>query len=115
MSDTAPAAQEAAPGPIDYQPPADSQEALSIDAAMQLWNEPKKPEQEAESAEQPATAEKSEAKAEDANPETDPGETEEPKAAEPEAELSPIEPPRSWTKEAKDAFTKWPREAQEET
>lgn len=29
------------------------------------------------------------------------------------AELPPIEPPRSWTKEEKEAFAKWPREAQE--
>lgn len=36
------------------------------------------------------------------------------KAAEPEETLPPIEPPRSWTKEAKDRWNALPREAQEE-
>jgi hypothetical protein len=40
----------------------------------------------------------------------DPGETRE---AEPVAELPPIEPPRSWTKDEKDRFSSLPRETQE--
>jgi hypothetical protein len=45
----------------------------------------------------------------DAQPQADPVETQE---AEP-AGLPPIEPPRSWTKEEKDEFATYPREAQE--
>ena len=52
MSDTAPVAQEAAPGPIDYQPPALSQEALSLDDAMRIFAElEKKKEEQAEALE----------------------------------------------------------------
>lgn len=111
MTDTpAPAAQEAAPGPIDYQPPAITQEALSIDDAMRMWTEePKKP--EAESAEPEAATAEPESPKESADPETDPGE--QPEAAEPAEELPPIEPPRSWTKEAKDRWDSLPRETQE--
>lgn len=36
-----------------------------------------------------------------------------PTEAQPEAELPPIEPPRSWTKEAKDRFASLPRDTQE--
>jgi len=45
----------------------------------------------------------------DAQPEADPVETQE---ADP-AELPPIEPPRSWTKDEKEEFATYPREAQE--
>ncbi len=38
---------------------------------------------------------------------------EEPEAPEPEETLPPIEPPRSWTKEEKEAFSKLPRDMQE--
>lgn len=110
MSDTAPAAQEAAPGPIDYQPPATSQEALSLDDAVRLWNEPPKEEEQAEAPVK--AAEQQESAQADADPATDPGDKQT-QADEPEAELPPIEPPRSWTKEEKDAFAQWPREAQE--
>jgi len=48
--------------------------------------------------------------ASDAQPEADPVETT--NEAEP-AELPPIEPPRSWTKEDKEEFASYPREAQE--
>jgi hypothetical protein len=116
MSDlnAAPAA-DAAPGPIDYQPPALSQDEISLDDAVRLWNEPPKKKPEAESADEPATAEpESPAQAEDADQETDPGETQT-QADDPAEELPPIEPPRSWTKEEKEAFAKWPREAQEST
>jgi len=47
----------------------------------------------------------------DAGPEEVPGETQE---ADPEETLPPVEPPRSWTKEAKDRWNTIPREAQEE-
>jgi hypothetical protein len=42
-----------------------------------------------------------------------PGEEEKPEAIEPEESLPPVEAPRSWTKEEKEAFKSWPREAQE--
>jgi hypothetical protein len=117
MSDlnAAPAA-DAAPGPIDYQPPALSQDEISLDDAVRLWNEPPKKKTEAESADEPATAEpESPAQAEDADQlDADPGETQT-QADDPAEELPPIEPPRSWTKEEKEAFAKWPREAQEST
>jgi len=47
----------------------------------------------------------------DTGPEEVPGETQE---ADPEETLPPVEPPRSWTKEAKDRWNTIPREAQEE-
>jgi len=110
MSDTGPAV-DAAPAPMDYQPPAISQEALSIDDAMRLWSEPPK-ETQAESAEPPqaATAEPEPAQAETAQAE-EPASSEEPEAT--EAETPPIEPPRSWTKEAKERWSALPRETQE--
>jgi hypothetical protein len=45
-----------------------------------------------------------------ADPQIESGETE--SQAEPEAELPPIEPPRSWTKDEKERFTTLPRETQ---
>lgn len=56
---------------------------------------------QAESGEQPV-----------ADPEADPG-TPPVEATEPAEELPPIEPPRSWTKEEKEEFQSYPREAQE--
>jgi len=68
-------------------------------------------EQSAESAEE-ATAEDELSVEDNAGPEEVPGETQE---ADPDAEkLPPVEPPRSWTKEAKDRWSTIPREAQEE-
>jgi hypothetical protein len=64
----------------------------------------------------PATADADELaeQADDAAPpEEDPSGEEEPEAIEPAEELPPIEPPRSWTKEEKEAFKAWPREAQQ--
>ena len=60
---------------------------------------------------EPAAVEPPQQLADEANaaPETEPGETRE---AEP-AEQPPIEPPRSWTKEEKEEFATYPREAQE--
>ncbi len=57
-----------------------------------------------------AAAEPDPAQAEDSDPETAPAETTE--TVEPEA-TPPIEPPRSWTKEEKEEFATYPREAQE--
>jgi hypothetical protein len=88
--------------------PAEIPAELSIDEAVRFYTQPKKPESTAESAE-PATAETEPAQA-DSDPETDPAElTEE---AEP-AEEPPIEPPRSWTKDEKEEFKSYPRDAQE--
>ena len=102
--------------------PADAPE--SFDTAIQAANyftslkekkaakEPEEPLKDipAESAEKPATAEKESAVA-DADPETAPSEA--PDDAEPEDDLPLIEPPRSWTKEEKEEFKSYPREAQE--
>src|SRR6476661_3360842 len=57
-----------------------------------------------------ATTEQQSAEKADAGPEKVPGETQE---ADP-AEKPPVEPPRSWTKEAKDRWNTIPRDAQEE-
>lgn len=57
-----------------------------------------------------ATADQKSAVKADAGPEKVPGETQE---ADP-AEKPPVEPPRSWTKEAKDRWNTIPRDAQEE-
>ena len=110
MSDTAPVAQEAAPGPIDYQPPALSQEALSLDDAMRIFAEPeKKKEEQAEAPEK--AAEPQESAQADSDPETDPADT--PKVDDPAEELPPIDPPRSWTQAEKERFQSLPRETQE--
>ncbi|MBP1091940.1 hypothetical protein [Bradyrhizobium diazoefficiens] len=70
----------------------------------------------ADSAE-PATADANELaeEADDAAPlEEEPSEEVEPEATDPEEEaLPPIEAPRSWTKDEKELFKTWPREAQE--
>jgi len=64
-------------------------------------------------AETPAAAEESPAREDAAAPQDEaPGETEA-KAAEPEPEVPPIEPPRSWTKEQKERWASLPRETQE--
>jgi hypothetical protein len=110
MSDTAPVAQEAAPGPVDYQPPALSQEALSLDDAMRIFAEPeKKKEEQAEAPTQ--AAEQPESAQADSDPATDPAE--QPQAADQEENLPPIEPPRSWTQAEKERFQSLPRETQE--
>ncbi len=58
-----------------------------------------------------ATADNSTAQADDAAPETGPGET---KEGDQQAEkLAPVDPPRSWTKEDKELFKGLPRETQE--
>lgn len=105
-------AVDAAPAQIiDYQPPADTQEPLSVDQAFELWQKPKDetPPDDAP-AEAPEAPAQPEIPARDADqPEADPGEAT--KSDEPEAPA--IDPPRSWTKEAKERWAALPRETQE--
>ena len=51
--------------------------------------------------------------ADEANADPEKAPSEEPEANEPEENLQPIEPPRSWTKEEKEEFQTYPRAAQE--
>lgn len=69
-----------------------------------------KPAESAE-AETPATAEQESAPEADTSPEAVTSETE---ANDQAAELPPIEPPKSWTKEAKERWNSYTRDAQEE-
>jgi hypothetical protein len=77
---------------------------------MRIFAEPeKKKEEQAEAPEKAAEPQES-AKA-DSDPATDPAE--QTQAAEPEENLPPIEPPRSWTQAEKERFQSLPRETQE--
>jgi hypothetical protein len=99
----------AAPEPLPL--PADAPESFdSPEAAARYMNAlpEKRQKQPAESA-QAATADTELSVEDDAGPETVPGETQE---ADPEDNLPSIEPPRSWTKEEKEAFKSYPRDAQ---
>jgi hypothetical protein len=101
---------DAAPATIDPLPPADTQEPLSLEDAVSRFAK-RRENPTAESAD-PATAAESPPQGDDGDqPQADPAEAQT-QEAEP-AEQPPIEPPRSWTKEEKEAFAKWPREAQE--
>ena len=112
---------EGAAGAAEQQPIAEitveGEGKLSLTEAARALAGARKPkeqqeagEQRAESAAQPAARESAD-EAEAAPPETEVrGETEE--GADP-ANLPPIEPPRSWTKEDKELFTSLPRETQE--
>ncbi len=71
-----------------------------------------KPEAEA-APKEAAPAEESPAQADDGNPPQEAEAPAEPTASEPEDALPPIEPPRSWTKEEKEEFKSYPRQAQE--
>jgi hypothetical protein len=112
----APASNASMPAPAGNEP-ISPREAAS---ALSRWRharskEPEQVSQEpTESAPEAAPVEPAQELADEANaapPATEaPGETQE---AEPTAELSPIEPPRSWTKEEKEEFASYPREAQE--
>ncbi len=105
---------DSAPASVEITPAANMQESMSAESAADYLIALRKPKSEAESAEPPATAEPK--LADEANPEPDENQPigdEAPEEAEP-AELPPIEPPRSWTKEAKDRWDALPREAQEE-
>ena len=99
------------------EPPATSQEALTPRDAGRLLASLRRPRAEApaeQRQEQAAPAQQeSPAQAEDAAPveAQAPGETQ---ATEPEPqEVSPIDPPRSWTKDEKERFATLPRETQE--
>src|SRR6185437_11151006 len=109
-ADAAPAQEPIAR--IDVQAPAITQESFSdaSEAARYLASlRSKKP--QAESAPQAAPAEQDTGdEPAAAQQEADPGEEIEATEAE---ELPPIEPPRSWTKEAKDRWAGLPRETQE--
>jgi hypothetical protein len=89
--------------------PAPAQDSTPRDLADIFGQARQAPDEPAESAEQ-ATAEPELAQA-NAAPETEPGEVT--KDADPEETLPTIEPPRSWTKEEKEEFKSYPREAQE--
>lgn len=105
---------DSAIAPADITPAANLQESMSAESAADYLIALRKPKPEAESAEKPATA--TPKLADEASPEPaeeQPIGDEAPEEAEP-AELPPIEPPRSWTKEAKDRWEALPREAQEE-
>lgn len=95
----------------DIAAPADTSELSLTEARAMLDAQLSEPEQEqsAESAD-PATAEQKLSDEGNAGPEEVPGEKQE---ADP-VEVPSIEPPRSWTKEAKDRWNTIPREAQEE-
>ncbi|TGN75959.1 hypothetical protein EOW77_0032345 [Bradyrhizobium yuanmingense] len=122
MSDEAssPAGSE----PVSIPLAADAPEIMSLeDAVRSLSSDRQKLTAPAESARpaaesaEPATADATELveEADDAAPpQEEPGDEVESEATDPEEEaLPPIEAPRSWTKEEKEAFKSWPREAQE--
>lgn len=112
---SAPVGGEGAIAPATITPAATSSEPMSAEQAAEYLSELRKPKPQAESAERPATADPDSAPEAGAAPaEEQPSGDEEPKAAEPEAEeLPPIEPPRSWTKEAKEQWQALPRNTQE--
>ncbi|MBM7483323.1 hypothetical protein ACVWWI_003361 [Bradyrhizobium sp. USDA 3686] len=108
--------------PVSIPLAADAPESMSFeDAVRSLRTDREKLSAPAESArpaasEEPATAETELAEEADsaAPPEEEPSEEVEPEAIEPEEEALPtIEAPRSWTKDEKELFKTWPREAQE--
>ena len=92
MSETTASTADAA-GPVDYAPPAITQEALSLDDAMSLLGQPpkEKEQEEASSPDKPAEPPQKSADEADAPPEEDQGEQPE----EPDEAPPPIEPPRS--------------------
>ena len=117
MSDvatSAPGGSEGAPAPIAVvTPAADTGANLSISQAAQALaaarHKPKEQTQESAAPPEVETPPES-AQADDAQPQADPVETTE--TPEPDAS-PPIEPPRSWTKEAKERWQSLPRETQE--
>lgn len=94
---------------VESAPPITQEHLTASDAARLLASMRGQKEQPAESAEQPATADPELAEEANASPEEATGE--EPEAS--EAETPPIEPPRSWTKEAKERWASLPRDTQE--
>ena len=119
MSDeaSAPGGSESAPAPAPAPAPATDNAPLTASAAASALSQRRwEKARQSQAAPEPAPSEPVEAPqelAEEANadqPQADPGE---PEAADPVETLPPIEPPRSWTKEEKDEFLTYPREAQE--
>ena len=105
---------DSAAASVEATPAATAPESFSAEDAANYLTELRKPKQQAESAENPATAATNSAdeagKPEPA--EEQPIGDEDPEAADPEAEeLPPIEPPRSWTNE-QERFKSYPRELQ---
>ena len=117
MTEATQAGAEAAPETpvIAFEKPVDAPDRMNAREAAQLLSSLRKKSSEApppaKDPEPVATATESTAQAEDAAPpEVEaPGETQD---ADPAA-LPPIEPPRSWTKDEKEEFATYPREAQE--
>jgi len=105
---------DSAPASVEATPAITAPESFSAEEAANYLTELRKPKQQAESADDPATADPK--LADEANPEPadkQPIGEEEPEAADPEAEeLPPIEPPRSWTKDEQERFKSYPRELQ---
>jgi len=124
MSDmnVAPGGSDSAPAPLAEIVPAPASDSTSPrDLANFLTDyrhkrdaKEREPETEAPAAPEKAAAEPEKAEEADAAP-AEEATSEQPTEdqAEPEAELPPIEPPRSWTKEEKDEFKTYPRQAQE--
>lgn len=106
VGDGAPVAASVADTPASNEP-------LTLDEAFeQLQNERKK--QPAERADAATADTKSADKADTAPADEQPSGEDEPEVAEQEGEdLPPIEPPRSWTKEAKEQWQSLPRNTQE--
>ncbi len=93
-------------------PAADTPADISISQAARALRAARKPKEPAPSAE-PAAEQPQLADEADAAPVAEQAPGEEPTEVEPEA-IPPLDPPRSWTKEAKDRWNALPREAQEE-
>jgi len=111
---SAPGGDEGGPAPIVQTVPAPSSEAKSPrDLANFLTDFRNKRDAEPEAPAAPIEAAAEPEPVKDAAPAEEATSDEATKEAEPEAELPPIEPPRSWTKEEKDEFATYPREAQE--
>jgi hypothetical protein len=112
--DNAPAGGESAPAPAPASTPAADQPFDTHAAAQALAQRRWEKTRQSQAPEPPPapveTPEELPIEATADLPEADPGDERE---AEPVAELPPIEPPRSWTKDEKAEFATFPREAQE--
>lgn len=100
---------------VSYAVPADAPAAMTVSEAARMLSLARRQQAEppAESAQQATAEEPPLAEKADTDPlQEAPGDVET-QVDEPAEELPPIDPPRSWTKEEKEAFAQWPREAQE--
>jgi hypothetical protein len=115
MSDEAGTAQSGE-AVVSYAIPADAPAELSVSDAARMLSQARRAKQEpepaAESAPDATAADKLAVEADAAAPDAHPGETE--ATTDQEEELPPIEPPKSWTKEARERWNSYPRDAQEE-